>query len=437
MDDGWAIRLYGNGGLDEYHQELLKIHIHNIRLLNTDKIESYVACVKNPVWKLVKADYSDDWFEVSTGMEVRDPSTLKFIRVSWVKKLYPIISYASSAGGKSCIFMLHKAIGKAFVDNDDPANKTIIHHIDGNRWNNVPWNLEWVSENEHKLLHYGRGDLVSGEKHHWADYTDDEIEHVCQLLQNRTDMSYQDISKATGVDWHTVGSVYRGETRKKISSKYKFPHRSNTVYTDEQIHSVCQLLCDRPDLTYKQISELVDMDENVIEEINNGRRWLHITMNYKFPKRDSMAKGESHGMAKYTNEQVIEVCCLLRDHPDKTYKEISDLTGVSVDIIKRIYGRKNWTSISKDYVFPPRETRVSGENNGISKITNDQAIQICELLDQVYLGKIKMSHPQIAERCGATKVIVDNISKCSCWENVAKNYAFYQNRRKGGGGKGC
>lgn len=40
-------------------------------------------------------------------------------------------------------------IAEAFVRNDDPANKTEVHHKDGNKWNNDPKNLEWVTPEDH------------------------------------------------------------------------------------------------------------------------------------------------------------------------------------------------------------------------------------------------------------------------------------------------
>lgn len=49
--------------------------------------------------------------------------------------------------------MIHRLVGFAFVQNDDPKNKTEIHHIDNNPKNNNSENLLWVSPKEHKKIH--------------------------------------------------------------------------------------------------------------------------------------------------------------------------------------------------------------------------------------------------------------------------------------------
>ena len=50
--------------------------------------------------------------------------------------------------GKIKTIMKHRALAEAFIPNDDPVNKTVIHHIDGNPYNNDLSNLQWMSQKE-------------------------------------------------------------------------------------------------------------------------------------------------------------------------------------------------------------------------------------------------------------------------------------------------
>lgn len=53
--------------------------------------------------------------------------------------------------GNFCGYKLHKIIAMCFCQN--PLNKTIIHHKDGNGLNNKADNLMWVTFPEHMALH--------------------------------------------------------------------------------------------------------------------------------------------------------------------------------------------------------------------------------------------------------------------------------------------
>lgn len=49
-------------------------------------------------------------------------------------------------------FGVHRLLAVAFIENDDPVNKTEVNHKDHNGLNNTVENLEWVSH-KYNILH--------------------------------------------------------------------------------------------------------------------------------------------------------------------------------------------------------------------------------------------------------------------------------------------
>jgi hypothetical protein len=58
--------------------------------------------------------------------------------------------------GKKHGRLVHRLVATAFVINDDPINKKIVHHIDNNKLNNVADNLEWVTQSDSVSKNYRR-----------------------------------------------------------------------------------------------------------------------------------------------------------------------------------------------------------------------------------------------------------------------------------------
>lgn len=53
-----------------------------------------------------------------------------------------------SVGGKKSKMLVHRLIAEVFVENDDPINKTMVTHLDGNKENNRAENLKWMNHEE-------------------------------------------------------------------------------------------------------------------------------------------------------------------------------------------------------------------------------------------------------------------------------------------------
>ena len=116
-------------------------------------------------------------------------------------------------------------------------------------------------------------------------------------------------------------------------------------YTNEQIHHLCQLLEERKK-TYDEISALTGVPKGVISNIRGGRRWLSISAQYDISAPNII--GENHHNSRYTSAQVSKVCELIQSG-GYTYEEITNLTGVTKAGIASIKFKDSWRHISDAY----------------------------------------------------------------------------------------
>lgn len=122
---------------------------------------------------------------------------------------------------------VHRIVAKAFIPN--PENKPYVNHKDGNKLNNDADNLEWVTASENNLHAYSTGlrKPISGEKVHFAKYTEQMVTLACKKMQE-DEISLYEIEKLTGIPHKTLCDIRMGNIWKDISKKYKFP-KAHTI----------------------------------------------------------------------------------------------------------------------------------------------------------------------------------------------------------------
>lgn len=310
-------------------------------------------CLKlltDPIWK----EHPDYYAEFSSnGIQVRDSVTKEPIE-PFIWGRYMNIILRSKKTGKLEPVSLHKQIALLFVPNPDPDKYDEIHHINSDRFRNWPWNLQWSDRKTHIGLHALMGTYM-GENNSQAKYTEYQIKHACKLLQDHPDWTYNNIGELTGVAWHTVRDIYQHNEWTHISKDYHFPKRETTsYYKKSQIHQVCELLQNSPDLTFDDIAARTGVSKSVVGGIFRHELWNTVSVEYKFPPRPKR-DGESSNHSIYTEDQVRQVCDLL----DKAYlgeekvshKDIADIAGVKRSLVDDIYSKRAWTQVAKNYKF--------------------------------------------------------------------------------------
>lgn len=176
------------------------------------------------------------------------------------------------------------------------------------------------------------------------------------------------------------------------------------TFSDESIERmrVAQLGKKRTKEHRKSISEGLigrEVSEETRDKISEAQRGK--------PRK---TKGENHGCAKLTNEDVIEIKKLLMD--GESQRAIANTFNVSRNTITFIQKGKTWTHIHVDGFVPFDKDNV-GEGNPSAKLSEEQVIEIKKLLKN---GKISQS--EIAKIFNVSKHIISRIKTGKTWKHV-------------------
>lgn len=122
--------------------------------------------------------------------------------------------------GKQHIKPKHRIVAESFCKNDE--NKPYVNHIDGNKDNNHPSNLEWVTSKENTQHAIETGLIYTiGEKSHFASIDEEKAHKICQLIE-QGELSLKEISKRLNVGYDCVKKIKNGKSWKHVSNQYNF-----------------------------------------------------------------------------------------------------------------------------------------------------------------------------------------------------------------------
>lgn len=105
----------------------------------------------------------------------------------------------------------------------------------------------------------------------------------------------------------------------------------------DQVVEICKRLQNNE--SSKVIAEDYEVLNTTIHQIKSGRNWRHISKDYLFKIAD---KSDKLG-----DDVVRSICEMISSGVKRS--EIQKSTGVSIDILKAIRLRRNYSKISKDY----------------------------------------------------------------------------------------
>lgn len=104
------------------------------------------------------------YYKIDENGNIFSNNINKIMKPKISKDGYYTIGLKTNDGVKK-FFRVHRLVATMFIDN--PSNKDIVNHIDGNKLNNSVDNLEWctLSENQlHSIYELGNIPVVTNEK---------------------------------------------------------------------------------------------------------------------------------------------------------------------------------------------------------------------------------------------------------------------------------
>lgn len=127
--------------------------------------------------------------------------------------------------GKQHILYTHRAVAQYFIPN--PNNLPIVHHIDGNKLNNLFTNLEWVSTQEHSQQHKRAGSRLPKITFEEKDYNMEDLAQFRDSPYYATiNGEILNISKKIKMRFEESGNYYRFVGNYNLGRKHFLVHRA-------------------------------------------------------------------------------------------------------------------------------------------------------------------------------------------------------------------
>ena len=209
---------------------------------------------------------------LSTNKQLKENVTQKGYLKVYIKPL------------KRSVF-LHRIICLKYHPNKNYLSLQ-VNHIDGDKTNNVPSNLEWCTNKENTLhaIKIGLRDHLdySGENNPSSKLSKKQAILIIQDLLNHK--SENEIAKNYNITKGTVSAIKNKRLWKDLTKNIEFDldykRKSRSPLTLNQVKEIIKYLL--LNLSYKDISNLTGAKISAIKDIKHKRTWKDLTQDIIF-----------------------------------------------------------------------------------------------------------------------------------------------------------
>lgn len=163
------------------------------------------------IWKPV-VGYEND-FLISNKGRLKRIKTGNILKSNLVGKGYLACCVSLGDRNNKKSFKIHQLVAQVFIDN--PDNKPIINHIDGNKLNNSIENLEWCTYSENTQHAYDNNlmTIYRGEDIKTSKLTEKEVLEIRDYYGR---LSSRKVAKLYNVNKNAILNIWNRKSWKHI-----------------------------------------------------------------------------------------------------------------------------------------------------------------------------------------------------------------------------
>lgn len=143
----------------------------------------------------------------------------------------------SDNNNKPCHVKVHRLVASKYLPTDNEDME--VNHKDGDKGNNNVQNLEWVTSRDNKR-HGWQAGLYShkGQEHYLATLSDENVEGICQMLQDGLQVRH--IAEMYNTTKDVVNNIASGRSWKHIACSYTFNTKRKSRRSLKTIENICE-----------------------------------------------------------------------------------------------------------------------------------------------------------------------------------------------------